>query len=32
MLEFQRRSGDAFWTPAALLNRLADAGRGFLAG
>jgi 3-hydroxyacyl-CoA dehydrogenase len=30
MLEFQRQTGDAFWTPAPLLARLADAGKGFL--
>jgi 3-hydroxyacyl-CoA dehydrogenase len=30
MLEFQKATGDAFWAPAALLNRLADAGKGFL--
>jgi 3-hydroxyacyl-CoA dehydrogenase len=30
MLEFQRRTGDAFWTPAPRLARLADAGKGFL--
>ena len=30
MLGFQRKTGDAFWTPALLLNRLADAGKGFL--
>src|SRR5437773_2612437 len=29
-LGFQRKTGDAFWTPAPLLNRLADAGKGFL--
>jgi 3-hydroxyacyl-CoA dehydrogenase len=29
MLEFQKATGDAFWTPAPLLNRLADAGKGF---
>ena len=29
MLEFQKASGDAFWTPAPLLNRLADEGKGF---
>jgi 3-hydroxyacyl-CoA dehydrogenase len=27
--EFGRASGDAFWTPAPLLERLAEAGRGF---
>ena len=30
MLEFQRQTGDAFWTPAPLLTRLADEGKGFL--
>jgi 3-hydroxyacyl-CoA dehydrogenase len=30
MLEFQRQHGDV-WTPARLLNRLADQGKGFLA-
>jgi len=30
MLEFQKATGDAFWTPAPLLGRLADAGKGFL--
>jgi 3-hydroxyacyl-CoA dehydrogenase len=29
MLEFQKSSGDAFWAPAQLLNRLADEGKGF---
>ena len=29
MLAFQKASGDAFWTPAPLLNRLADEGKGF---
>ena len=29
MLQFQRQHGDA-WQPAALLSRLADAGKGFL--
>jgi 3-hydroxyacyl-CoA dehydrogenase len=29
MVEFQKASGDPFWTPAALLNRLADEGKGF---
>jgi 3-hydroxyacyl-CoA dehydrogenase len=28
--QFQKRSGDDFWTPAPLLARLADQGRGFL--
>ena len=30
MLEWERQTGDAFWTPAPLLDRLADAGKGFL--
>src|SRR5213595_97749 len=30
MLGFQKKTGDAFWTPAPLLDRLADAGKGFL--
>src|SRR5215813_4447136 len=30
MLEFKKQSGDDFWTPAPLLDRLADAGKGFL--
>jgi len=30
MLEFKKQSGDDFWTPAPLLARLADAGKGFL--
>jgi len=30
LLEFKKRAGDAFWTPAPLLDRLADAGKGFL--
>jgi len=29
MVNFQKASGDAFWTPAPLLNRLADEGKGF---
>jgi 3-hydroxyacyl-CoA dehydrogenase len=29
MLEFQKATGDAFWTPAPLLSRLADEGKGF---
>ena len=29
MLEFQKQSGDAFWTPAPLLTRLANEGKGF---
>ncbi len=31
MAQFQRETGDAFWTPAPLLSRLADQGKGFLA-
>jgi 3-hydroxyacyl-CoA dehydrogenase len=30
LLEYQKSSGDAFWTPAPLLARLADQGKGFL--
>src|ERR671936_2014279 len=30
MLEFQKATGDAFWTPAPLLARLATQGKGFL--
>jgi 3-hydroxyacyl-CoA dehydrogenase len=30
LLEFKKRAGDAFWTPAPLLDRLADAGKSFL--
>jgi len=29
MLEFKRATGDPFWTPAPLLERLAADGRGF---
>src|SRR5438105_12377972 len=29
MLEFKKQSGDAFWTPAPLLDRLATEGKGF---
>jgi 3-hydroxyacyl-CoA dehydrogenase len=29
MLEFKKQSGDAFWTPAPLVERLADAGKTF---
>ena len=32
MLAFKKQTGDAFWTPAPLLDRLADAGNGFLGG
>jgi len=30
LLEFKKASGDEFWTPAPLLARLADGGKGFL--
>jgi len=30
MREFRQQTGDAFWTPAPFLDRLADAGKGFL--
>ncbi len=30
MAEFRKQTGDDFWTPAPLLGRLADAGKGFL--
>jgi len=30
ILEFQKATGDAFWTPAPLLSRLADEGKGFV--
>jgi 3-hydroxyacyl-CoA dehydrogenase len=30
MLEFKKASGDEFWAPAPLLDRLATAGKGFL--
>ena len=31
MLEFKKQAGgDAFWTPAPLLDQLAEAGKGFL--
>ena len=29
LLEWERKTGDAFWTPAPLLARLADSGKGF---
>jgi len=29
MAELQKATGDAFWTPAPLLKRLADEGKGF---
>src|SRR5499426_3017856 len=31
LLEFKQQSGDAFWTPAPLLDRLATDGKGFTA-
>ena len=31
LLEFKTQSGDAFWTPAPLLDRLATEGKGFTA-
>ncbi len=31
LLEFKKQSGDAFWTPAPLLDRLATGGKGFTA-
>ncbi len=31
MLEYKKQTGDAFWAPAPLLDRLAEAGKGFLA-
>jgi 3-hydroxyacyl-CoA dehydrogenase len=31
LLEFRKQSGDAFWTPAPLLDRLAGQDRGFTA-
>src|SRR6266705_182535 len=30
MLEFKKQSGDEFWSPAPLLDRLAGEGRGFI--
>ncbi len=30
MLELKKQSGDQFWAPAPLLDRLAEAGKGFL--
>jgi 3-hydroxyacyl-CoA dehydrogenase len=30
MLQFQKTTNDAFWTPSPLLTRLADQGKGFL--
>ncbi len=30
MQEFQRKTDDDFWRPAALLSKLADQGKGFL--
>jgi 3-hydroxyacyl-CoA dehydrogenase len=32
MLEFKAKTGDAFWTPAPLLDRLATSGKGFVGG
>jgi hypothetical protein len=32
LVEFEKRTGDAFWHPAALLSRLADQRKGFLDG
>jgi 3-hydroxyacyl-CoA dehydrogenase len=29
MNEFKKQSGDAFWTPAPLVERLANEGKGF---
>ena len=29
LLEFKKQSGDAFWTPAPVLERLANEGKGF---
>ena len=31
LLEFKKQSGDAFWTPAPLLDRLANESKGFTA-
>jgi 3-hydroxyacyl-CoA dehydrogenase len=31
LLEFKQQSGDALWTPAPLLDRLATEGKGFTA-
>jgi 3-hydroxyacyl-CoA dehydrogenase len=30
MLEFKKATGDEFWTPAPLLDRLANEGKGFV--
>jgi 3-hydroxyacyl-CoA dehydrogenase len=30
LLDFKKQSGDAFWTPAPLLDRLANEGKGFI--
>ena len=30
LLELRTRTGDEIWTPAPLLSRLADQGKGFL--
>src|SRR5207249_10847593 len=32
ILALKKQTGDAFWTPAPLLDRLADACKGFLGG
>jgi len=32
MLQFKASTGDAFWTPAPLLDRLATEGKGFVGG
>jgi len=29
LLEFKKQSGDAFWTPAPMLDRLAGEGKSF---
>src|SRR5256712_3342581 len=29
LLEFKKQSGDAFWTPAPVIQRLANEGKGF---
>ncbi len=31
LLEFKKQSGDAFWTPAPLIDRLATEGKGFIS-
>jgi hypothetical protein len=30
MLEFKKATGDDFWTPSPLLDRLAHEGKGFV--